>query len=219
MKFDLAKDKLLILLIAADVSFIVLHLFHTYTILLPDNLFSIGQDRGYGEFFQYTKELWVAILLFLLGLRKRKFLYIIFAFLFLYFLIDDALEVHERFGAFLSDFLNFQPNLGLRAIDFGELAVSIFFGALFFIAIGITHHQSDSSARTISKYLIILIVLLALFGVVMDMLEIIVEHAVVNPILVMIEEGGEMLVMSMITWFVFRLDLATEEITIFGGNV
>jgi hypothetical protein len=219
MKFDLAKDKLLILLIAADVSFIVLHLFHTYTILLPDNLFSIGQDRGYGEFFQYTKELWVAILLFLLGLRKRKFLYIIFAFLFLYFLIDDALEVHERFGAFLSDFLNFQPNLGLRAIDFGELAVSIFFGALFFIAIGITHHQSDSSARTVSKYLIILIVLLALFGVVMDMLEIIVEHAVVNPILVMIEEGGEMLVMSMITWFVFRLDLATEEITIFGGNV
>jgi hypothetical protein len=219
MKFDLAKDKLLILLIAADVSFIVLHLFHTYTILLPDNLFSIGQDRGYGEFFQYTKELWVAILLFLLGLRKRKFLYIIFAFLFLYFLIDDALEVHERFGAFLSDFLNFQPNLGLRAIDFGELAVSIFFGALFFIAIGITHHQSDSSARTISKYLIILIVLLALFGVVMDMLEVIVEHAVVNPILVMIEEGGEMLVMSMITWFVFRLDLATEEITIFGGNV
>ncbi|HEY5571390.1 MAG TPA: hypothetical protein VIK64_00110 [Anaerolineales bacterium] len=219
MKFDLAKDKLLILLIAADVSFIVLHLFHTYTILLPDNLFSIGQDRGYGEFFQYTKELWVAILLFLLGLRKRKFLYIIFAFLFLYFLIDDALEVHERFGAFLSDFLNFQPNLGLRAIDFGELAVSIFFGALFFIAIGITHHQSDSSARTVSKYLIILIVLLALFGVVMDMLEIIVEHAVVNPILVTIEEGGEMLVMSMITWFVFRLDLATEEITIFGGNV
>ena len=219
MKFDLAKDKLLILLIAADVSFIVLHLFHTYTILLPDNLFSIGQDRGYGEFFQYTKELWVAILLFLLGLRKRKFLYIIFAFLFLYFLIDDALEVHERFGAFLSDFLNFQPNLGLRAIDFGELAVSIFFGALFFIAIGITHHQSDSSARTVSKYLIILIVLLALFGVVMDMLEVIVEHAVVNPILVMIEEGGEMLVMSMITWFVFRLDLATEEITIFGGNV
>lgn len=219
MKFDLAKDKLLILLIAADVSFIVLHLFHTYTILLPDNLFSIGQDRGYGEFFQYTKELWVAILLFLLGLRKRKFLYIIFAFLFLYFLIDDALEVHERFGAFLSDFLNFQPNLGLRAIDFGELAVSIFFGALFFIAIGITHHQSDSSARTVSKYLIILIVLLALFGVVMDMLEIIVQHAVVNPILVMIEEGGEMLVMSMITWFVFRLDLATEEITIFGGNV
>jgi len=219
MKFDLAKDKLLILLIAADVSFIVLHLFHTYTILLPDNLFSIGQDRGYGEFFQYTKELWVAILLFLLGLRKRKFLYIIFAFLFLYFLIDDALEVHERFGAFLSDFLNFQPNLGLRAIDFGELAVSIFFGALFFIAIGITHHQSDSFARTVSKYLIILIVLLALFGVVMDMLEIIVEHAVVNPILVMIEEGGEMLVMSMITWFVFRLDLATEEITIFGGNV
>jgi len=103
MKFDLAKDKLLILLIAADVSFIVLHLFHTYTILLPDNLFSIGQDRGYGEFFQYTKELWVAILLFLLGLRKRKFLYIIFAFLFLYFLIDDALEVHERFGAFLSE--------------------------------------------------------------------------------------------------------------------
>lgn len=219
MKFELAKDKLLILLIAADVSFIVLHLLHTYTILLPDNLFSIGQDRGYGEFFQYTKELWVAILLFLLGLRKRKFLYIIFAFLFLYFLIDDALEVHERFGAFLSDFLNFQPNLGLRAIDFGELAVSVFFGALFFIAIGITHHQNVSSARTISKYLISLIVLLALFGVVMDMLGIIVQHAVVNPILVMIEEGGEMLVMSMITWFVFRLDLATEEITIFGGNV
>ena len=217
-KFDFEKDKLLILLVLTDLVFILLHILHTYTGLLPGDFFSIDKDGGYGEFFQYTKELWVVILFLLLGIKKRGVVYIIFSLLFLYFLFDDSFEFHERFGAFLADFLNFQPRFGLRERDFGELVVSGFFGALFFISIGITYSLSDISTRTVTKYLLGMIGLLAIFGIMVDMLEIIVEHAEVSEILVIVEEGGEMLVMSGITWFVFRLDPAGDKIPIFGEN-
>ena len=220
MKFDLENDKLFFLLILADLSFIFLHILHTNSSLLPNNLFSIDKDRGYAEIFQYIKEFWVAILFFLLGIKKRKLLYIVFSLLFLFLFIDDSFELHERFGAFLADLFHFQPMLGLRARDFGELVVSAFFGTLFFLSIGIIHYQSDNFTRTVSKYILGLIVLLVTFGIMIDMLEIIVEHPLVNPVLVIVEEGGEMIVMSTITWFVFRLNLnsAHDEIPFLWKN-
>lgn len=133
MKFNLEKGKqLLFLLVLTDLFFIFLHILHVFTNLLPSNFYSIAQDRGYAEFFQYTKELWILILFLLLGIKQRKALYFIFSYLFLYLLIDDSFEFHENIGAFLADYLNFHPYYGLRAVDLGELAVSAVFGSLFF---------------------------------------------------------------------------------------
>jgi hypothetical protein len=49
-----------------------------------------------------------------------------------------------------------------------------------------------------------MVIMLAMFGVGMDMIEIIIEHPFVNPLLVIVEEGGEMLMVSVITWFAFK---------------
>ncbi|MFU8771769.1 MAG: hypothetical protein ACNA8H_05030, partial [Anaerolineales bacterium] len=63
----------------------------------------------------------------------------------------------------------------------------------------------DKSTKLISRTIFIMVIILTIFGVGMDMIEIIVENPTLNPILVIVEEGGEMLIMSFITWFVFGL--------------
>lgn len=207
MKFNVGKDRLLLLLILTDLAFLTLHIIYTYTTLLPSNYFSLARDGGYAEFFQYIKEYWIFILFLLLGIRQRKIAYLIFAGLFLYFLMDDSFTLHEIYGAFLADSLAFQPVLGLRSIDFGELIVSAVFGALLFAALGISYYLSDPGTRMISRTVIAMVVGLALFGVLLDMVDIMLRQLGVTEITGMIEEFGEMLVMSVITWYVFGLDL------------
>jgi hypothetical protein len=204
MKIDLEKDKLLFLLILTDLVFILLHIIHIFTALLPSSLYSLAMDRGYAEFFQYMKMLWILVLFLGLGIKRRRLIFVIYSVLFTYFLIDDSFEFHERAGALLAELFNFQPALGLRAVDLGELAVSAFFGMLFLIALAITHFRSDASTKKISKTIVIMVIMLAMFGVGMDMIEIIIEHPFVNPLLVIVEEGGEMLMVSVITWFAFK---------------
>ena len=213
MKFDLEKDKLLILLVITDLVFVFLHILYVYTDLLPSSLYSLSRDRGYSEFFQFAKELWIIVLFLLLGVKQRRGLYYVFSFLFLYFLIDDSLELHERMGELLADFLHIQPALGLRSLDFGELLVSAIFGLLFAFSLAVLYFLSDSFMRKVAFSLIFLIVILAVFGVLVDMIEITITQPVLNDILVIIEEAGEMLIMSVITWFVFRLNLYDDQIS------
>jgi hypothetical protein len=206
MKFDMRRYKLLGLLVLADLVFVFLHILHVFTPLLPENLYSISRDRGYAEFFQFTKELWIAVLFLVLALRQRNLLYFIFSLLFTYFLLDDSFEFHEQVGALLAETLHLQPIFGLRAIDMGELLVSAVFGGLFVAAIAITYIMSDLATRRIANQVILMVVVLTLFGVLLDMAEIITENRAVSEVLKIFEEGGEMLVMSVITWFAFHLD-------------
>jgi hypothetical protein len=206
MKFDLDRYKLLGLLVLADLVFIFLHILHVYTPLLPENLYSLSRDRGYAEFFQYTKELWIAVLFLVAGLKHRRLLYLVISFLFAYFLFDDSFEFHEQFGALLAGTLHLQPLFGLRNVDIGELLVSAIFGGLFIAALGIAYTISSPVSRRVARNLVLLLVFIALFGVLLDMVEVVVENQVLSEILKIFEEGGEMLVMSLIAWFAFRLD-------------
>ena len=61
---------------------------------------------------------------------------------------------------------------------------------------------SDPQTRLFSRQLLLLVILLAVFGIVFDMLEIGSTHPVMGPILGIFDNGGEMVVMSMITVFV-----------------
>lgn len=218
MKFDLEKEKLLVLLLATDLAFIILYIIHTYTSLLPSELYSISLDRGYAEFFLYMKEFWILILFLFLGIKKRSLIFIVFAFLFLYILVDDSFEFHERLGNSLAYHNNFPELFGLRPKDLGELLVFATFGGFFLVLIGITYFRSDVYSRTVTKYLLFMLVLLGLCGVVFDMIGIIADHPVFNPILTILEDGGEMVVISLIAWFVFRLNIHAEKIPLVLQN-
>ena len=207
MKLHLStrSSRLLYLFLAMDVTFIILHIIYTYTGFISNSSFSIEQDRGYAEIFQYFKQYWSVLLLSLLALRKRSLLYLIWSLLFFYLLLDDSLQIHETLGKFISDKLNFSSWLNLRAEDFGELAVSISVSLFFLIFISIAYYFSERSSRKTSRYLIMGLCALALFGIVVDMIHIAVKSPSLNTLLGLIEDGGENVVMSLIVCFIFSL--------------
>lgn len=126
--------------------------------------------------------------------------------------MDDAFQIHERLGGSvfapaMTEFFGRTSRFGLKFKDYGELGVSIFFSSLIFIGIGISHYRSHNDDKKISKYLFIMLVFLAFFGITVDMVHehywIKQSHILVRQIFGMVEDSGEMLIMSVITWFVF----------------
>jgi glucan phosphoethanolaminetransferase (alkaline phosphatase superfamily) len=133
-------------------------------------------------------------------------MYSVLSLLFFYLLFDDSFEFHENFGATIAEFLNLQPAFGLRAVDFGELAVSAIAGALLMAALLVAFLLSDKTARRVARSIMAMIVVLVFFGVFLDMLDVLIESMGGSIIVRTIEEGGELIVMSVITWFTFSLD-------------
>jgi hypothetical protein len=195
---QLVNPAVLALLLAGDAAFVLLHLANK---LLPsaNALFSLNSDGGYSEVFQHLKAYWVVIALATLCRRTREGIHGAWALLFLYLLLDDALHVHETVGAFIAREWNYVPAIGLRARDFGELTVSMMAGSAFLALIACFHLRCSNDARNSSKDLALLLGLLVFFGVLVDMM-----HVVVNG-LTIVEEGGELAAMSLITAYVIRL--------------
>jgi hypothetical protein len=216
---DFAKNKLLFLLLTTDLVFVLLHLAYTQTSLLSDSMFSLARDRGYAEFFQYMKELWILLLLRYLAVKRRSGLFGVFSLLFLYFLLDDALEFHENMGKFLADLLHLPAALGLRPMDWGELLVTASFAVLFASALWLVYLLSPFAVRPAGRSLMWLVVWLVGFGVLADMVEILLTETAVAPLLVILEEAGEMVAMSVGAWYVFLLDPYQEELPAFSDLV
>ena len=221
MKFHIERNRdLLILFILTDLAFIFIHILHKSTGLLPDYLFNIEFDNGYAEIFQYIKEFWIILLLLFLSIKKSTSLYFSWALLFNFFLIDDAFQVHEKLGGpvigpWLTDFFGRSSRLGLKFKDYGELSVAVFSGTLFLGFIGVLHYLSNDTARKVSRNLFLLVVLLIFFGVGIDMVH---EHYWISrspqwirDTLGLVEDGGEMIIMSFITWYVFNLSYGKPQ--------
>lgn len=210
MNFNIDKEstKVLFLLLLTDFAFILVHGIYKMNLLnsyIHDSimLYSIETDRGYAEMFQYIKEYWIVVLLFVLAIKRKHIIYFAWSSLFMYFLLDDSLRIHESFGYYLAKHFEFQPMFRLRAQDLGELIVTMLFGLLLFIFIGVSYLFSDNVSRQISKHILILVMSLVFFGVVFDNIHIIIPWG--NTMWGFIEDGGEMLVMSIIVWYVFDL--------------
>jgi hypothetical protein len=215
MKFNFEKDKLIILLLITDGMFILLHILFMYTDFITNFIFALWRDRGPAEFFQYMKYIWVLTLFVYIFLKRRRFLFLVYSLLFGYFQIDDFFEGHETMGGYLAEYLSLPSIFGLRPQDLGEFAFYAVVGGFFFSLITIFHLRSDPYTRTISTIMIIMILLLAFFGVGIDMVGMMFADENVSAFVNMIEDAGELVVMSFITWFVYRLHPLSNEIPIF----
>jgi hypothetical protein len=194
-----------LLLLAADTGFVLVHVVHRLWAALRDPLYSLGQDGGYAEMFQYLKFYWVAILLGTLRARTREPVYGAWMLLYAYLLCDDALRLHELGGARLVAAWGYGPAFGLRAQDFGELTVSAAAGLVFLALICAGHLRSAHRARDVSTDLALLLGALVFFGVFMDMLHIAAQGRYLKEALGVIEDGGELFTMSVVCWYVFSL--------------
>jgi hypothetical protein len=169
-------------------------------------------DGSIPETFEYLK--WTACIVGSLWLFERRDfqpLYLLWAILFLYLLIDDILGIHENVGAWLSDLMNWQPAFALRAIDFGELAVTCFSSVILLGPIVLAYWLSrDDVAKSFCRRMMFWLIALAFFGVGVDMLHIVVSSwsATLSGIVGAVEDGGEMLMASLLTYTVWREVLA-----------
>jgi hypothetical protein len=194
----------LVLLMAGDTAFVIVHLVNKYSPLLGNPLYSLGQDGGYGEMFQYLKYYWIAIMLGLLWSRTRERVYAAWMLLYAYLLCDDALGIHERAGGAIAELWGYHDALGLRDQDFGELTVSAMAGCVLAALISTLYLRAASEAKNVSKDLALLLGLLVFCGVFLDMLHMVVQGPL-RGALAVAEDGGEMLVVSVVCWYVLNL--------------
>lgn len=197
---------LLLLLLAGDVALMGLHVYNHFAAGEKNLMLAITVDASYGEAYQYLKELWAALLLVVLAWSTRQAVYLLWAALFVYLLADDALRFHELAGIGLAAQLGLGDAFGLRADDLGEL---IFLGGVAgLIALGflVGYPRSSADAKEASKTFVALLGLIAFFAVAVDMLHSLLrDTGLLGSFVGMLEDGGEMLAVSLAFWYVYLL--------------
>ncbi len=209
---------LLQLLLFTDFILILLHVALFYTGWLTNENFSLRRDKGYPEFFQYLKELWIALLFVRLAWQNLEVRYLAWAALFGYMLADDYLMLHENIGAAAANSLGFMDRWGLRAQDFGELGFYLLVGGTFCVLLLIAYRSGSRTFRRNSIALFVLLILFACFAVAGDLLHIVLPFPALDRIFDILEDGSEMIVMSLILWYVLTLLVTTPLVTT-PGNV
>lgn len=206
-KFNFSNQsiRLFYLFLVIDVAFMFLHLIYSYTGFTTNNAFSLETDRGFSEILQYIKEYWIALILGVLAVRTGFFLYASWSLLFFYLLLDDSAEIHEKLGHFISTEFAFTPMFNLRGQDFGEIVVTGIVVIVFLLLITLTYRFSDYISRSVSKNLIKMMFALAFCGIILDLVHIAASSPELDPLLTLLEDGGELVIMSFIAGYVFSL--------------
>jgi hypothetical protein len=198
---------LLVLLVAVDLMFIAIHALHAWTPWLSGGQYSLESENGLAAIYQYIKQVWLAGCLALAFLQTRAKVFAAWALLFALLLLDDALELHERLGVIIAASLNFPAVFGLRPADFGEVLVAAGIGCMALALAAIAFWRGGKEARQVSADLMCLLVALAFFGVFFDVLHTVTYFNApsIAQWFALIEDGGEMLVVSAITAYAFEL--------------
>lgn len=207
---------LLLLLIAADLAFIVLHVLYIETSLLRGRPFSLEADNGLPEAYQYVKQFWVALSAAALFRRTRSVVYAGWALVFAFLLLDDAFQFHEHFGKWLGSQYSLPVAFGLRPDDIGELLFASAIGGTTVLMIGFGYWRGDASARIVTRDMAMLVVVLAGLGVGVDILHVITyfKAPLLAQFLLIVEDGGEMLVVSAIAAYVFNVVIHEGRATV-----
>jgi hypothetical protein len=199
---------LLLLLLGTDIIFITIHVWLWARGDLPWE-FNLGRQASYPEIFQYLKWLTATLLCVFAFVHRRDALYLAWAALFLYLLLDDSLELHETISAVLAQNYQVAARYGLRGKDFMEIAVSLSAATVLLGAIALCYWRSkEDPARALTRGLLPWLVLLAFCGIALEMvkrqLRTIYGWGWVSIIGEVLEDGGEMIAASFLTATVAR---------------
>ncbi len=184
------------LLLAADIAFMALH-FYRKVHGAGSGLLDISQDGGYAEMFQYLKEFWIALLLARAAVLRRDRWLWLWSMVFAYVLLDDAMEIHERAGNWLAAHGVVGAGLGAKAKDLGQLLFFVGAAGICASAVVALRRFLPAPPMQVHNALLLLFAGLVFFGVAVDLLHSIVARLGVRGLGV-IEDGGEMLVMSLL---------------------
>lgn len=201
----------LVMLLLVDLGFIVAHFFLFYTDLLNNELFSLRKDQGYPELFQYIKLFWIGFLLVWQAWRMVDLRYLVWAALFGYMLADDYLMLHEDIGMAAANVLDIDERWGLRGQDFGEIGFYLLVGGLFLVLLVAVYYRGGMMFRRVSVGLVVLLTVFAVFAVAADMLHVVLPVPALEDVFDVVEDGGEMVVMSLVVWYVYLMSTGNRQ--------
>lgn len=202
--------KVLILLLGIDGVLILLSVirlvlrrfFDSYQGILLSDMFSIIYDRGLGEYFQYFKEIWIVVVFIIIFRDTRLKIYVGWSVLFFYVFLDDFFQIHEKGGEIFAqrfEGISFGP---FRAQDVGELLVLSVIGLLLLLILFVGFRSVSNIHRSRNMILGVLLVVLVGFGVILDVVSSVFNWYELKMVLHLVEDGGEMIVISIILWAV-----------------
>ncbi|WP_127842747.1 hypothetical protein [Actinomyces wuliandei] len=181
-------------LVCFDLGFMLLHL--AALLWLPGNrMLYIDVDRGYAEIFQALKYTMAALLLCGAAATRKRWSLVLWLPVLAVLLLDDLFQGHESAGSYVHRTL--LPQAGDWVQDAGAVC-TLLLGAL---AVGallwVGYTRASSSTRWVYRVLVALLVLLAVFTVGVGLLgSLVPERTVLADVLTLVEDGGEMLVVS-----------------------
>ena len=178
-------------------------------------LLDIGLDKSYPELFQYLKFSWFAYLSLVLAVRRNEKAFLPMAIVFLILFAFDAFRLHESYGNDVASLLTIEPVLGLRLQDYGELIVMLGL-AVTSIMVWLS---SYFLCRVDQRYIVVfsgkMLLLFGIFGAAVDMLHEMMSRVGKTAYFFVgtIEDGGEMLVLSMLVGSFTVYSLASAKLS------
>ena len=201
-----AVREILILMLCTDALLIAAHLGQYFTPYFSGPSFHLATERGFGEVVQYVKVYWIALSFLWLSIRTAERAYLVWPMIFGYLLVDDAFRVHEQAGHILARSLGSPAAMGLGAQDIGELAVFALMGVTTLLLVSLAYLWGSATFRHSARRMGALLFLFGLFAGGVDMVHGLVSHIpLYNTLLTVLEDGGELLVLSVICAYTLAL--------------
>lgn len=172
-----------------------------------DPIFSLDSNTGFAQAFNSAQTLLLIGLLLQLAMRTRTALYLAFGVVFLIVLIDDALAVNQVLGQVLVGAFGLIDRPRLEAQSLAEMLVygSIAVPVLGLLAAALS--RAGEHHRPAAAGFLLLLGLLGFFATVMDLVHLAFIKSFFGSRLVLevLEEGGEMLTVSLALLFALTL--------------
>ena len=194
-------------LATVDGLFLAVHVLHMLEVqAFLGEAFNLQTDGGHSEVFQHLKELLIALTLASLAWQKRGVVHAYWAVVFAYLLVDDRFMIHETMGPRVSAALGLERYLQYPH-DVGQVVYSAAVAGAIILAFALLLARTAASLRPFSLGLLGLVLVLGFFGVAVDLVHVMATNVGIRG-LGILEEGGEMFVMSAMVAYVLRHALA-----------
>ena len=168
---------------------------------------SITMDGGVSELFENTKIALAALCYAMIFAYRRRLIFLALAVIFILVFADNTLTIHESLGKQLQVIYGDVRFYGMHAKDLGELLVFGVYAALSISLLGLGLVWSDGVYRTYGLVAILSLCILGGFAVGIDFLHAIVgdSNRLLNGLLNLIEDGGELVAISIICATAFAI--------------
>lgn len=197
---------LAVMVLAVDIALAVIHVVIMAFWDAP-NFWRVDMDGSYAEAYQYVKYFWVIVLLAVCARQNRTWAIAAWIPLYVFLMADDALMLHEIAGVWYS----WRPwavgvIVGPQAT--GELIAIALAGIVLAIPILFAYLRGDRRIRWLHQTMIVLIAALLFFAVFVDAFHsFFVDVRLLDRALGFVEDAGEMVVLSVVVLFAFRVNV------------